>query len=123
MNCQPYGHIVPTRGLQQGVPLSPYLFLICGEGLSTLLHKAVQNKTLKSVVASAKGPTISHLFFTDDSLIFERATIKEGEEIQQVLQVYEDSFSQQLNRSKTSLFFSHNTDHDTKEAIKAMFGA
>ena len=123
MNCQPYGHIVPTRGLQQRVPLSPYLFLICGEGLSTLSHKAVQNRTLKSVVASARGPTISHLFFTDDSLIFERATIKEGEEIQQVLQVYEDSFSQQLNRSKISLFFSHNTDHDTKEAIKAMFGA
>ena len=88
-----------------------------------MLHKAVQNRTLKSVATSAGGPTISHLFFADDSLIFGRAVIKEGEEIQQVLQVYEDSSSQQLNRSKTSLFFSHNIDHNTKEAIKAMFGA
>jgi len=40
-----------------------------------------------------------------------------------VLQLYEDSSGQQLNRSKTSFFFSHNTDHDTKVAIKAMFGA
>ena len=40
-----------------------------------------------------------------------------------MLQVYEESSGQQLNRSKTSLFFSPNTDHDTKEAIKAMFGA
>ena len=37
---------------------------------------------LKGVAASAKGPTISHLFFVDDSLIFERAIVREGEEIQ-----------------------------------------
>ncbi|XP_075633802.1 uncharacterized protein LOC142606321 [Castanea sativa] len=57
------------------------------KGLSALLHKAVQNKTLKGVATSARGPTISHLFFTDDSLIFGRATIREGEEIQRVLQL------------------------------------
>ena len=88
-----------------------------------MLHKAVQNRALKGVTASTRGPTISHLFFTDDSLIFGRATVKEGEEIQWVLKVYEESSGQQLNRSKTSLFFSHNTDHDTKDAIKTMFGA
>ncbi|XP_023902052.1 uncharacterized protein LOC112013903 [Quercus suber] len=47
----------------------------------------------------------------------------ECNEIQRILQVYETSFGQQLNRSKTSLFFSPNTDMSTKESIKAMFGA
>lgn len=88
-----------------------------------MLHKAVLNKTLKVVAASIRRPTISHLFFTDNSLIFGRATIKEGEEIQRVLKVYEESSSQQLNKNKTSLFFSHNTDHDTRDTIKVMFGA
>ena len=64
----------------------------CVEGLSALLHKAIQNRALKGVAASARGPTISHLFFVDDSLIFGRATVKEGEEIQRVLKVYEESF-------------------------------
>lgn len=76
INGQPYGFIQPTRGLRQGDPLSPYLFLQCVEGLSALLNHAAQRNAIKGVAASANGPRISHLFFTNDSLIFGRATEK-----------------------------------------------
>lgn len=93
------------------------------EGLSALINKAVQNKSIHRVAASARGPKISHLFFADDSLIFGKATIGECEEILRVLQVYEESPGQQLNRTKTSIFFSRNTNRATKEAIRVQFGA
>ena len=60
------------------------------------------------MAASTKGPRISHLFFADDSLIFCKAMEKEGAEVHRILQVYESSLGQQLNRNKTLLFFSRN---------------
>ncbi|XP_050248972.1 uncharacterized protein LOC126696245 [Quercus robur] len=43
INGKPKGHIVPSRGIRKGDPLSPYLFSLCAEGLSTLIKKEVEN--------------------------------------------------------------------------------
>lgn len=46
----------PTRGLRQGNPLSPFLFLIRSQGLSNLMRLAVKDGLLKSARASHYGP-------------------------------------------------------------------
>ena len=59
----PKGYIIPSRGLRQGDPLSPYLFLLCAEGLLALLKKSSLVGRLKGLQTRRLGPWVSHLFF------------------------------------------------------------
>ena len=59
----------PGRGLRQGDPLSPYLFLICPKGFSALLQKVEEEGRLRGVKICHNAPSVSHLLFADDSLI------------------------------------------------------
>jgi hypothetical protein len=65
--------IYPQRGLRQGDPLSPYLFILCAEGLSAMLQKAEENGKLKGLKVCRGAPSVNHLFFADDSLILMQA--------------------------------------------------
>ena len=109
LNGRPHGLITPERGLRQGDPLSPYLFLLVTEGLHALFTKAEGDSALRGVSICAAGPKISHLLFADDSLVFCRATIAECVQIQSLLQLYEQASGQNINRGKTNIFFSSNT--------------
>ena len=88
-----------------------------------MIKKAMVEGDLHGVVVCRRGPKILHLFFTDDSLIFCRASLEECDSLQRIFQVYEAASGQQLNRTKTSLFFNSNTDTSVKEEIKNQFGA
>lgn len=103
------GRIFPRRGLRQGNPLSPYLFLLCAEGLSSLITATMQRGHITGLPIAKGGFRLSHLFFVDDSVLFCRATFSEWCSIQDILEVYERASSQKLNRDKTSIFFNKNT--------------
>ena len=122
VNGEPKGHIVPTRGIRQGDPLSPYLFLICSKGLNGLIEHAVENKHIEGVSLCRNGPKISHIFFVDDSLLFCRVRVGDVKKIQEILGKYERASGQKINSDKTTLFFTNNTLNATKEEIKNLLG-
>ncbi|XP_023911364.1 uncharacterized protein LOC112022977 [Quercus suber] len=115
--------IPPSRGIRQEDPLSPYLFPIVAEGLSALIKKSVEEGVLEGISICRRGPKLSHLFFTDDSLIFCKATLSDCDSLQWIFQVYEKASGQQLNHAKTSLFFNTYTSREIQEEIKIRFGA
>ena len=71
INGEPHGDIKASRGLRQGDPLAPYLFLLCIEGLHGLIKKAASNGDIKGV--SWNEPKLKHLLFANDSLNFCKA--------------------------------------------------
>uniref|UniRef100_A0A2N9GZI9 Reverse transcriptase domain-containing protein n=1 Tax=Fagus sylvatica TaxID=28930 RepID=A0A2N9GZI9_FAGSY len=122
INGEPHGYIKPSRGLRQGDPLSPYLFLFCAEGLHSLLQQAKNEGNMCGVSISRCGPKLTHLFFADDSLLFCKATTNEVRCIQDILTAYEHASGQQINRQKTTLFFSKSTPRPIQNHIQVMLG-
>jgi hypothetical protein len=115
VNGQPVGDIRPTRGIRQGDPLSPYLFLLCAEVLSSKLQDAERNGWLRGVPTSVNGPRLTHLFFADDSLLFCKVNQREWHCLCEILDIYERASGQRLNKDKTTVFFSRNTTQEAKE--------
>lgn len=88
INGSPTKKIIPQRGLRQGDPLSPYLYLLCTEGLSSLLTYAMERNLIHGFKASRNGPQISHMLFADDSLLFCQANERECQQVLDLLQTY-----------------------------------
>lgn len=73
INKEPMKYINPSRGLRQGDPLSPYLFLIYAEGFSVLIQRIERRGDIDGVKVFRGALIVSHLFLTDDSVLFTKA--------------------------------------------------
>ena len=88
VNGEPKGMIHPSRGIRQGDPLSPFLFLLCIEGMHGLISKAAGQSDIRGYSLSRNSPRLTHLLFADDSLLFCKATTRECQKILEILDVY-----------------------------------
>ena len=110
--------IIPPRGLRQGVPLSPYLFIICAEGFSALLHEAERHKRIEGIKVSIRAPSVNHLLFADDSLLLIKAVKSNAQEVDRILNIYAACSVQIINNEKSAIMFSPNTEAQAKQQVK-----
>lgn len=123
INGQPSKLFSPERGLRQGDPISPYLFILCAKVLSGLIHKEVHNKSIHGIKVARSAPQISHLQFADDSLLFARATQQEANVILSILETYQRASGQVVNMDKSEASFSRNALEADCQIICNMMGA
>jgi hypothetical protein len=117
-NGVPQEEFYPSRGIRQGDPISPYLFLLAAEGLSCLLKVRDQSSALYGLQVATSAPAINHLLFADDSLLFFKACEEGAMEIMSVLTKYYNASGQRINMDKSSIFFSKGCPEVVRALIK-----
>ena len=108
----------PQRGLRQGDPLSPYLFILCADGLSALLQQAESDGKIEGIKIRREAPPVNHLFFADDSLILMKARCSGAQALKQIMCKYELASGQVINKDKSSILFSPNTGDHAKQQMR-----
>lgn len=118
INGSPYGRIQPSRGLRQGDPLSPSLFILTADVLSSMMTHAEVSHNIIPLRLSVGGPPVSHLLFADDSLFFVKVDYRNSENLITIFDEYEKASGQQINREKSTITFGEHVFQHTREGIQ-----
>lgn len=112
----------PSRGIRQGDPLSPYIFVLCIEKFFWMIGLAIEQHHWRPIQLVRGGPKISHLAFADDVLLFAEASEGQITLIKHILDVFCRFTGQKISEAKTRIFFSKNVDNHLKRSINEMVG-
>jgi hypothetical protein len=119
INGEPTEFFNGGRGIRQGCPLSPLLFILIMEGLSLALKKR-QEEGLVSGIKVTRLLRVLHLLFVDDILIMTNASVNEWSEIHRLLVIFCNATGLMINPQKSS-FYQFGVQPTVLDAIKSFF--
>jgi hypothetical protein len=85
VNNEPTDFFLPQRGLRQGCPLSPYLFVLAINEMTERLQQALHQNNLKGISLAIGAPPIHSLLFADDLILCATANAQEANIIKKYL--------------------------------------
>eukprot|EP00253_Pinus_taeda_P016963 PITA_16963 len=110
----------PSRGIRQGDPLSPFLFVIMAEGLGRHIKQALQSNRLRGI-SIHNSPASSHQQFVDDTMLYGYPSAQEDSCLKSLLNDFSEASGTQVNNSKSQIFFFH-TPPSVKSAVSRILG-
>jgi hypothetical protein len=105
LNGSPTRTFNASRGLRQGDPLSPFLYIILAEGLGRSLSQAKSEGMIKGLPLIQGEEALSHLQFVDDNLLMGSPMVKEVKGFKSILDLFNSASSTVINQEKSQLFF------------------
>lgn len=104
VNGKPISFSQPFRGILQGDPLSPYLFIIFMEALSQLIDEAIHLQRWTSIKIACVRPSLSHLLFAGDLVLFAKVDLLNAQTIINIFHHLSAQSGQLINFTKSILF-------------------
>ena len=109
INDEVAGKVIPSRGIRQGNPISPYVFILCGEVFSGLCKEDQRDGSMTGIRVATKCLRINHLLFADDTMFFIHTNHQSCIALKDILSEYEKASGQMINANKSSISFSAKT--------------
>nr|CAN64368.1 hypothetical protein VITISV_040345 [Vitis vinifera] len=120
-NEVPEGFFSSSKGLRQGDPISPYLFILGMEVLSALIRRAVQGNFISGCRLRGRGDAeimVSHLLFADDTIIFCEASKDQLTHLGWILVWFEAASELRINLAKSELIPVGEIDNIEEMAVE-----
>ena len=104
INGEPTDLFSTSQGLQQGDPISSYLFIIMAEGLGRFIKSQEDMGLVQGWKWHNDIPAYTHLQFVDDTGLMGLATINEAGNLRMILDTYLKASGQKINEGKSSIY-------------------
>lgn len=115
LNGEATSFFTSERGLRQGCPLSPLLFLLIMEGLSRLITFSWDRNQITGIHIS-DNLYLTHLLFVDDILIFLNGCIGDATTLQHIFVLFQQATGMMINKSKSTITAVGFTCHESTYA-------
>ncbi|KAL0292636.1 UNVERIFIED_CONTAM: putative mitochondrial protein [Sesamum calycinum] len=118
LNGSLHGLFPGKKGLRQGDPMSPALFLLCMEYFSRLIKRSTTNSDF-NFHPKCEKLKITHLLFADDLMLFSRGDLPSIRILMECLQEFRDVSGLAVNNAKSNIFTA-GIQNDTLDEALAM---
>ncbi|KAJ0467685.1 putative RNA-directed DNA polymerase [Helianthus annuus] len=92
------------KGLRQSDPISPFLFIIVMEALSTTVDKASEVGIIHGIRTPNNGPVLTHLLYADDAIMLGEWSKDNIMKMVRILRVFHICFRLNINIAKSNLY-------------------
>ncbi|GJZ84481.1 kinase-like domain, beta-lactamase/transpeptidase-like protein [Tanacetum coccineum] len=104
VNGSPTNEFCMERGVRQGDPLSPFLFILAAEGLNAIIKEAVDKGVFRGVKIGRNNVVVSHLQYADDTIFLGEWNKENAKALMCILKCFEEVSGLRVDYNKSKLY-------------------
>lgn len=109
-----------SRGIRQGDPLSPFLFILAAEGLGRFIKQEREANRIKGLNLWGNNLPLTHQQFVDDIMLFGEPTVKEVRYLRRILDLFAEASGLEINRDKSCIIVFNTVDQVKTHLIRLL---